>query len=73
MRKQMGTLPEAMSLFNLRHRRVFANTQVGARLVVAWSDSMAVVCARGSHNAANFVHDARVCLPVNNMLSNEKE
>ena len=59
----MGTTTEAMALFKLRHRQVFANAAVGARLVIAWNDSMAVLCARGSQKAANFVHDAKVRVP----------
>ena len=56
----MASVDDAMHLFGLQHRQLFRNDKVGAHVLVAWSGSLIVLCARGSQVTANFAHDLRV-------------
>lgn len=61
VRQGVRTVADAMRLFGVQHRRLFYNKAAEAQVLVAWSASCVVLCARGSTHAANFVHDSKVC------------
>ena len=64
----MQSVNDAMSLFGLEHRRCFHNVNAQVKVLVAWSGELVVLAARGTAEAANFLHDVKVCandcLPV---------
>ena len=63
IRELIGGMHAAMRMFNLSKRHLFYDRSCGTKVLVMWNASTIVVAARGSAEAANFLQDAKVCVP----------